>query len=268
MLASRIKVAIIIIPIAVLFVVAGGIFYLGLVTVMLAVAAWEYSQLFRKGGYRPAQWVLIPGVMIISITRYFWGFENSHAVLAGLMLVTMATYVFRQNSGSRTSATDFAITTGGLMYIGWLGSYLVSLRYIEDGMWWLLLTIPSISLGDTGAYFLGWRLGRHKLAPNVSPNKTVEGYIGGVLTTILGGVLLAFLWGFRTPVIQIEHGLVLGTILGILAPLGDLGESMLKRQFEVKDTGTIFGGHGGMMDRMDTWIWGAVISFYAITWIW
>lgn len=268
MLASRIKVAIILIPVAVLFIIAGGLFYLGAITCMLAVAAWEYTDMFSKGGYSPARWLLIPGVIFLSISRYFWEFNYSDGILAGLILAAMAYHVIRQKEGCQTSAVDFTITIGGLMYIGWLGSYLVSLRFIEDGMWWILLAMSAISIGDAGAYFVGRTFGRHKLAPHVSPNKTVEGYIGGVITTILGGVLLAFLWGLRTPSIRLEHGLVLGVVLGILSPIGDLGESMLKRQFGVKDSGRIFAAHGGMMDRMDTWIWGAVISFYLIIWLW
>lgn len=268
MLASRIIVAIVLIPIGAVFIWAGGPYYLGLVTFMLAVAAWEYGRIFSKGGYSPSQWVLIPGVTLMSIARYFWGFEYSDAILAGSILAAMAYHTIRCKNGNQTAAIDFTITVGGLMYVGWLGSYLISLRYVENGMWWTLLALPAISIGDAGAYFVGRTFGRTKLAPHVSPNKTVEGYIGGVISTILGGILLAYLWGLRVPEITLVQGLTLGIALGILSPLGDLAESMLKRQFGVKDSGKVFAGHGGMLDRMDSWIWGAVISFYLIIWLW
>lgn len=268
MLASRIIVAIILIPVLVLFAILGGPYFVGLVCLMLGIAAWEFCQLFAKGGYSPARWVVIPGVMLIGAARYLWGFEYSDAILAALTLAALAYHTFRYKEGEETSAVDFTITMGGLMYIGWLGSYLVSLRFIENGIWWILLAIPTISIGDAGAYIFGRTLGRHKLAPKVSPNKTVEGYLGGVIATILGGLLLAYLWGLRTPAIRLEHGLILGIVLGFLAPIGDLAESMLKRQFGVKDTGKIFAAHGGMLDRLDSWIWGGAISFYLILWLW
>lgn len=268
MLVSRLKVAIIIIPIGVVFILLGGPFYLGLVSIMLGISAWEYSDVFLKGGHRPSKWLLVAGVVLLAVARYFWEFIYSDAILAGLILAAMANHTLRCKNGCEHAATDFTVTVGGLMYLGWLGSYLVSLRFIEDGMWWLLLCIPAISLGDAGAYFVGRNFGKHKLAPHVSPLKTVEGYIGGVAATIIGGGLLALLWSTRTPAIGIEQGLILGAVLGVLSPLGDLAESMLKRQFAVKDSGKLLGGHGGMMDRMDTWIWGSVLSYYLIVLFW
>lgn len=267
MLASRIIVAIILIPLLVLAAVLGGLYFLGVVCLMLGIAAWEFSRLFARGGYSPATWLLVPGVIFLAIARYYWEFEYNDVIFAGLTLAALTYHTFQYKEGEKTSAVDFTITMGGLMYIGWLGSYLVSLRFIEDGFWWAMLAIPTISIGDAGAYFFGLTFGRHKLAPKLSPNKTVEGYIGGIISAILGGLLLAYLWGMRVPAIQLEHGLVLGVVLGILAPIGDLAESMLKRQFDVKDTGKIFAAHGGMLDRLDTWIWGGAISFYLIMWL-
>ena len=268
MLASRLKVAIILIPIAVTCVVLGGYFFLTLILFMLGLAAWEFGRLFKLGGYSPALWVLVPGVVLITLARYFWGFEHNDAILSVLVLAAMAYHTIQCGKGCQTPAIDFAITTAGLIYIGWIGSYLISLRNLPNGMWWTLLTIPAIAIGDTGAYFVGRHFGKHKLAPNISPNKTVEGLIGGIITTTLGGVLLALIWGMRAPALEWQQGLIVGAVLGVLSPLGDLGESMLKRQFNVKDSGKIFQAHGGMLDRMDSWIWGAVISYYLITWLW
>ena len=268
MLASRLKVAIVLIPIAVTCVVLGGYFFLTLILLMLGLAAWEFGRLFKLDGYSPALWVLVPGVVLITLARYFWGFEHNDAILSVLVLAAMAYHTIECGKGCQTPAVDFAITTAGLIYIGWIGSYLISLRNLPNGMWWTLLAIPAIAIGDTGAYFVGRHFGKHKLAPHISPNKTVEGLIGGIITTTLGGVLLALIWGMRAPALEWQQGLVVGAVLGVLSPLGDLGESMLKRQFNVKDSGKIFQAHGGMLDRMDSWIWGAVISYYLITWLW
>lgn len=268
MLANRIKVAIILLLIGVVFIFLGGPYFLGLVCLMLVMGGWEFCRLFATGGFSPSPWIVIPGIILIAITRYFWGFNYSDLVIAGLVLAAMTYHTVRCKDGCPTPAVDFAVSVGGLMYIGWLGSYLVSLRTLENGLWWIILVIGAVSIGDAGAYFIGGALGRHQLAPHVSPNKTIEGYLGGVAFTILGGFALASLCHLRVPAIQPAVGLILGSVLGILAPLGDLGESMLKRQFGVKDTGKILAAHGGMLDRMDTWIWGGVLGYYLIIWLW
>lgn len=268
MLAQRLKVALAIIVVGVFFVTLGGWAYTIFVAAILAVCAWEYWRMFTRGGYSPAAWILIPGVSLLALIRHVWSFQYSDALLVLLVLVSMAYHTLHCKDGIKTPAADFAITIAGLLYIGWLGSYLISLRDLPTGQWWILLAIPAIGLGDAGAFFIGTRFGKTPLAPHVSPKKTVEGYWGGVLFSTLGGALLGFLWGLRVPTFTVWQGLILGFILGVLTPLGDLGESMLKRQFDVKDMSNIFPGHGGMLDRIDTWLWGAALSYYLILWLW
>jgi phosphatidate cytidylyltransferase len=267
MLADRLKVAIILIILGVGLVAAGGWVFTGAIAFLLCAASWEYWRMFNSGKVYPIIWILIPGTALIVVARYLFGFNYSDVILAGLLMVSMAVHTFLSENGSSSPATDFGATIGGLLYLGFLGSYLISLRFMPGGLWWLMLAIPAISIGDAGAYFIGRKFGKHKLAPKVSPSKTIEGYFGGVLFTILGGALLGFLWSLRLTEITPLRGMILGIILGILTPLGDLGESMLKRQFGIKDTGRIFPGHGGIMDRMDSWLWGAAISYYIITWL-
>ncbi len=268
MLANRLKVVIVIIPVGVFFAVLGGWPLAIFGAALMGVCAWEYWHMFTQGGFKPALWILIPGVALLVASRYFWRFAYSDALLALLVIISMGYHTLRMPKDIGTPAVDFSITVAGLMYLGWLGGYLISLRELPGGLWWLLLALPTIGLGDAGAYLVGSRIGKHPLAPNVSPHKTVEGYLGGVFFATIGGVLLALLWSLRYPTLTAVHGLVLGLVLGILTPLGDLGESMLKRQFNLKDAGTIFPGHGGMLDRMDSWLWGAMISYYLILWLW
>ena len=267
MLATRLKVAIILIPIGVGLIVIGGWAYTALVTLMLGIAAWEYWRMFTRGGNAPASLILIPGVVLLVLSRALWNLKYIDLILSILAMAAMAAHIFLCEKGCKNPGTDFGVTISGIIYLGFLGGFLISLRMLPGGLWWLMLVIPAISLGDTGAYVIGRKFGRHPLAPNVSPHKTIEGYFGGLIFSVIGGVLLAILWGLRYPQILPLHGLVLGVVLGALTPLGDLAESMLKRQFGVKDTSGIFPGHGGMMDRMDSWIWGAVISYYIIVFL-
>jgi len=266
MLANRLKVVIFLVPIGVGILSIGGWPFTLFIALLLAVAGYEFWRLFRHGGYNPSVWVLIPGIILLIFARFLWGFQHSDAILAGLVLIGMATHTILGGKKFQTPAIDFTITTAGLLYLGWLGSYIISLRNLPEGLWWVLVAIPAIGIGDGGAYFIGQKFGKHKLIPHVSPQKTVEGYFGGVTFTILGALLMAALWQLRFPQLTLLHGMVLGVILGLLSPLGDLGESMLKRQFNIKDTGTIFPGHGGVLDRLDSWIWGAPISYYIIVW--
>jgi phosphatidate cytidylyltransferase len=138
------------------------------------------------------------------------------------------------------------------------------LRGLPDGSWWFLLVLPAVWISDGAAYFVGSHYGRHKMSPRVSPNKSWEGYLGGVVAGAVGCMILAALWHLRAPAITPMKGLLLGLAVAAITPLGDLGESMLKRGFGVKDTSHLLPGHGGIMDRIDSWLWAAPIGYYLI----
>lgn len=268
MLKKRLLVAIIIIPTMILMVSLGGWIFTGFLVVMLGYAAWEYWHMFSIGHYHPSPVLLVAGTVILILARKAFQFSGDDTLIAAILLTTMAWQVIQCERGCQTSAVDMGITIGGIFYLGWLGAYLVSLRELPDGLWWILIVIPAISFSDGGAYFVGSHFGRHKLSPHVSPNKTWEGYIGGIITGTLGAMLLASVWHLRAPIITVEKGLVLGLIISILAPMGDLGESMLKRNFGMKDSSNLLPGHGGIMDRVDSWLWAAPIGYFLIKAFW
>lgn len=264
MLVKRLLVVNILIPAFVLFIVLGGWLYTLLVLLALVWAAWEYWRIFRQGGYLPALAVLIAGVVLLVLGRAFWNFQYSDILFSAFVLTTMTVHVFGYERGQPQAAADFGITLGGILYLGWLGSYFISLRNLPDGMWWTLLVLPSVWMADSGAFLIGRRFGKHLLSPRVSPGKTWEGYLGGILFGAVGTVLLASLWHLRAAEITAVKGLVIGLTLAVLTPLGDLGESMIKRQFGFKDSGSVLPGHGGIMDRIDSWLWAVVIGYYLV----
>ena len=182
-----------------------------------------------------------------------------------MLLAAMAWQVIQYEKGISTAAVDFGITIGGFLYLGWLGSYFVSLRDLPDGLWWILVVIPAINIGDAGAYFIGSHFGKHKMSQRVSPKKSWEGYLGGIVTGTLGAMVLTAVWRLAAPSITVSKGGILGLVISILAPIGDLGESMLKRSFGVKDSSHLLGAHGGILDRIDSWLWAAPIGYYIIT---
>jgi phosphatidate cytidylyltransferase len=144
------------------------------------------------------------------------------------------------------------------------GSYLVKLRFLPDGLYWLILVVAPAGISDVGAYFAGRLFGRHKLAPMLSPNKTVEGYLGGLLTSTITGYIAGALSGIHNPAFSGSQGLLVGLIIGIICPLGDLGKSVFKRQFNLKHTSNLIPGHGGVLDRVDTWLWAGVVGYYLV----
>jgi len=249
-------------------IIYGGVFYFLLMGGFLVVGAWEYVRLFRAVNFEPDQLVMVGGVLVLVTARFFF-MDYSIIVFVIMILVSLAVHLFAFEKGRDQAALDFSITVAGLTYIGWVGSYLLDIRQLPQGGWWLMLVLPLVWAADTGAYSIGSVYGRHKLAPRLSPNKSWEGYIAGVFTSVIIGGFFSYafssmgpqpLEGLITPI----EGASLGLAIAVLSPLGDLGESMLKRQGGLKDSSNIFPGHGGVLDRIDSWIWGAAIGYYVI----
>jgi phosphatidate cytidylyltransferase len=249
-------------------IVLGGPFYYLLMGVFLIGAAREYVHLFRAAKYEPQFHITVGGVALVTITRMFFP-AYAQPAFAVSILMAMAYHLIAYERGRDQSAVDFAITVGGIVYIGWIGSYLFDLRNLPDGGWWFMLVMFCVMFGDTGAYSIGTAYGRHKMAPRLSPKKSWEGYAASVLTATWGGIFFAYAfttYGNLAGQITLWQGAILGFILGVLPPLGDLGESMFKRQSGLKDSSDIIPGHGGFFDRIDSWLWGAAIGYYFLVW--
>ena len=268
-LAKRLLVAFVLLPLGLAVIVIGGAVYAGFVALLLGLAAWEYSNLFHAGGLRPAGVLLVSGALLLVVERALTGLENVGWLLVLLIFGAMAFHLLDYERGRGQPGTDFSITIAGLLYIGWLGAYLISLRFLPDGKWWVLLALPTVWIADSAAFVFGTRFGRHKMSPRLSPKKTWEGYLGGLGSAIVGGALLALVIRDGTGLVALftlARGALLGLVIGALTPLGDLGESMIKRQVGAKDSGNLLPGHGGIFDRIDSWLWAAPISYYLIVW--
>ncbi len=275
MLRQRILVTIFLLPLGMAAIYFGGWYYFAIIALLLLLAAWEYCQLFRAGGYQPGGALIVGGVFAILLVRSLnlfggaaWAQDVSW-LIALLTLTSMSYHLIQFERGRDEAATDFAISIAGILYIGLLGSHLLLLRELPEGVWWVLLTLPAVWFADSGAYFYGRAYGRRKFSPRLSPKKTWEGYIAGIVVGVLGTAAFAALWqipaGPETAITPLR-GAILGLIISIITPLGDLGESMIKRQVGVKDSSNLIPGHGGAFDRIDSWLWAGVIGFYCIVW--
>ncbi len=266
MLWTRIKTAIVLLLIGLPVIYLSNWFYFSFIAIILLLAAREYHQIYKKGGYNPSLVIMLISIFLLILFRYLFDFKGSDILLAIIFLVSMGFHTIQYERGKETSAIDLGLTLGAVLYFGWIGGYFISIMFLPSGQWWLLLTIAIIAFSDSGAYFIGRRFGKNKMAPITSPQKTWEGYFGGVLVGLMGGLLVGLLFNQFVEVINITNGLILGLVLSVVTPLGDLGESMIKRQFHIKDSSKLLPGHGGAMDRIDTWTWAVCISFYLIIW--
>ncbi len=264
-LLDRLAITVVLAPAMMWLIEAGGLLYLALIGLLLGLAAWEYARLFEAARQRPARVLIVAGVLLLVASAHFPALNPSGLLLALLILAPLTWHLVDYERGASQAGTDFVITLGGIFYIGWLGRYFVALRALPDGMWWLLAALTSMWLADTGAYTFGRLFGRHKLAPRLSPKKTWEGYFGSALSGCLGCGVLSLGWGLGAGSdshLTWQTGALLGLLVGALGPLGDLGISMLKRQTGVKDTGALLAGHGGALDRIDSWLVAVTVGYY------
>jgi phosphatidate cytidylyltransferase len=237
-------------------------------TVLVAIwgllAVFEFYRLGEKIKLAPLIWFGLLWTLLFIISPQL---DNDYitptTLLASGVVLSLIWIVLRQRREG--AFLDWAWTLGGILYIGWLLSYFVSLRALEDGRNWVFLAILVTFASDTTAYFVGRALGKHKLAPRISPNKTWEGTIAG----FIGAIVIALLFTLSTPLqLPIGYGqaVVLGFLVSLFGQLGDLAESLLKRNTGVKDSGSLLPGHGGFLDRIDSIVLAGVVVYYYVVW--
>ncbi|MBI4769414.1 MAG: phosphatidate cytidylyltransferase [Chloroflexi bacterium] len=258
MFRDRLAVSILLIPVALWVVDMGGMLYTLCLMGIFALAGREYVHLFRRGGLRPALPVVTGGVAALIL------------LLTLLAVTALGWHVVDYERGAPASGTDFAVTLGGVVYLGLMSSYLIALRQLPDGKWWVLMVLPGVWMVDSGAYTIGSNFGRHKMAPRLSPRKTWEGFAGGVVWGVFFTALFSAVWQAGAgPASQVTalNGALMGGVLGLVTPLGDVGISMLKRQFSLKDSGALLAGHGGALDRTDSWMVAALVGYWMAVWL-
>ncbi|WP_078899362.1 MULTISPECIES: phosphatidate cytidylyltransferase [Streptomyces] len=221
--------------------------FVGVVAVAVVVGLWELTKRLeeRKGIRAPLVPLALGGAAMV-VAGYVRGAEGAWVAMA---LTALAVLVWRMTEPPEGYLRDVTAGVFAAFYVPFLATFVAMMLTADDGpqrvVTFLLLTVVS----DTGAYAVGWRFGRHKLAPRISPGKTREGLLGAVAFAMVAGALcMQFLiddgaWW---------QGLVLGLAVAVSATLGDLGESMIKRDLGIKDMGTLLPGHGGIMDRLDS----------------
>ena len=249
---SRILVSAAGIPLVLWLVYLGGWPMFGLAAVAALVALHELYWMTRT--LRPVVLAGYLGALAALLGATLGGADWA---LAGLMSTLVFAFVIKGG----VSTVSVSVTVLGVAWIGLGLAHALLLRDIDEhGVLAVFTVLLAVWAGDAGAYFIGLLFGRHKLAPTVSPGKTWEGLIAGIVATI--GV--TFLALYEANFLSIPESLVLGAVIAIAAPLGDLFESALKRDAEVKDSGRLLAGHGGVLDRIDALLFAWVAAYYVV----
>jgi phosphatidate cytidylyltransferase len=258
-LLSRVVVAVVALPVVLGVVYLGGWWLFGLAVVAALIGLHEYASLMRK--LRPLVLACYVGAVAILLGAAAGGLEWA---LGGLMLTIAVAFVVQGLAGTRLPATVAIGTT--VLGTAWVALGLAHVIFLRDipreGRLAVFTLLLCVFAADTLAYFAGRLVGRHKLAPRISPGKTWEGFVAGTLAAV--AVAFFALYEDRATFLTIPEALVLGGTIAIAAALGDLFESALKRDMDVKDTGSLLGGHGGVLDRIDSMLFAAPAAFYVI----
>ena len=257
---TRVLSALVMIPIVVVAAYLGGLWLCALMVVALSLAAWEFVAMMRKGGFRPEHFSMYLALFSMLILSQWDMDAYLPLILTALFIVTLSWQLLL--SGRTTPTADWALALAMGLYLGWMGGHFLRIRALpDDGFAWLAVALLCVWASDSGAYFVGTWLGRHKLAPKLSPKKTWEGIAGGFIGAIGAALLLSSWVG-----ISIPQALLLGVVVAILAPFGDLSISMMKRHVGVKDSGNLIPGHGGALDRIDSLLFVVPAVYYLATW--
>jgi len=263
-LAARLATAAIGMPLIVLLVVLGIPWLFVGVAGAIVVAMAEFYRMVERAGYRPV-WEAGMAAGILFALEAAWPQPWEGAVLPALLVYAVADRL-RRGRPERVLG-DTAITVLGAVYVGYLMSFALRLRALPygpahaTGPGAALLVIFAVWAADSAAYFVGLAAGRRKLAPQVSPNKSLEGAVGGVAAAIAAGLICG--WAFRIP---LPTAAAIGGLCAIASVVGDLWESAIKREVGVKDAGRLLPGHGGFLDRFDGLLFAMAVGYYALRW--
>jgi len=244
------------------------------VAVFSIIGVEEFYHAVRRQGAMPSDFLGYVVCIIFQLAAWRRAGSKLDPYLPALLcLLVLITLLVELAKKQHKPILNIGATLLGAIYVGWLFSFLTLLHGLNaivkppipgttPGEWLVVFVTAITWIGDTGGLFVGYYLGRHKLAPNISPNKTWEGAVGSICCAVL------MAWGLaRWIAFPMPHALILGVLLGAFGLVGDLCESSLKRDLGVKDFGVLFPGHGGVLDRIDSILFTAPLAYYYFTFI-
>jgi phosphatidate cytidylyltransferase len=269
-IVKRIVASAIFIPCLVIIARRGGYYYFGLINIMILIGLWEFYKMMEAKGLKPYKAMGILSGLALTWYVFFQQGIYANLFLSVMFIGIMVLELARKEKG--LAVYHISVTVFGVFYIGWLGSHLILLRELPHlkgldyslGFSFVIVAFALTWCYDTGAYFVGSWLGKRKLFPSISPGKTLEGAIGGVLCSLVG-ILVAR--GTIAPYLTIVQAVILAIGASVVGQLGDLSESMIKRDVKIKDSSKAIPGHGGVLDRFDSLLFTAPLIYYVLKYV-
>jgi phosphatidate cytidylyltransferase len=261
--AQRSVTALILMPVIIALVWFGGWVAFGAAVIVLALCLWELRGMLANRGWHPP--ILLSGLLgldfLVAAMLPTYRAPMVALGVSGLVVGSFAWLMLTRRDSLEGTLTDWALTLAAAFYVGWPIAFFLLLRGGKvgpaPGFWWLLTLFFTVWSFDTAAFFAGRLWGQTKLAPLISPKKTWEGVAGGVALALVAA------WVFTRPLnVPWYHALALGVLVSVAATLGDLAESLLKRDLGAKDSGTLMRGHGGVLDRADSLLFAVMVVFF------
>lgn len=261
----RILTAAVVVPILLILIYIGGLPFTLFVVACMGIGLVEFYRMAENKGFQPNKLI---GILVPTLGTLALGMHYPRVGLSvlGFGLLLALTINLRKPS-PEGSMSSMAVTVLGMVYVGLLAHAVLIREYSggsRKGIFFILLALAGSMLCDSAAYFVGRAYGTKKLIPHISPGKTVQGSIGGLAGGVLGVYLFKVIADllFYETLISWWHATLLGLLLALAGMVGDLVESMLKRDAGVKDSGNVFPGHGGMLDRLDSPLFTLTVTFY------
>lgn len=259
--------------IAYMGIFAGGLWLASLIFIAVVYLAKEYTEILKHKGFLPSFRIIVIASALFAIAAYTGKLEYTPLIFTASVFMALLGVLFK---GKQPYIANVATTVFGFVYCGWFPLHLVLLRSLGDnysnlfgmpiphldGARYCVLVLFAVLFTDSFCYFVGSKCGKHKLSPVISPKKTIEGSIGGTVSCLIVSLTICLLME-----ISWYHAIILGVLIAAFAQLGDLCESMIKRDAGVKDSSNILPGHGGFLDRLDSYILTIPVVYYYVTYI-
>ncbi len=270
--ALRVATGFVGIPIVLYAAYLGGVQWLALVSIVVGLGLFEFYRMMRAKGLRPYRFIGVSCGIILVWSRSALSTIDANLLFAVVLLAVMCIELFRRET--QYAVYHIATTLLGLVYVGWLGAHLVQLRELgpilgaprpyAEGFDYVVFALVVTWGTDTAAYLVGSRWGRHKLAPRISPRKSIEGAVAGLVGGTLCGLIVTILPHHALTVVQAAW---VGAVASIAGQFGDLVESLIKRDTHIKDSSRTLPGHGGMLDRLDSVLFAVPVVYYALRFV-
>jgi phosphatidate cytidylyltransferase len=265
--AKRILASVIFLPCLIIIARRGGFYYLALIDIMILVGLWEFYKMMEAKGLRPYKALGIMSGLALSWYVFFRQGVYANFFLSIIFIGIMTLELARKEKG--LAVYHISVTIFGVFYVAWLGSHLILLRELPHlkrldyslGFSFVILVFVFTWCYDTGAFFIGKNFGKRQIFPKISPGKTLEGVFGGIIFSVIGGLIARWLISPYLGIVQVVGLALMSSVVG---QLGDLVESMIKRDVKIKDASATIPGHGGVLDRFDSLLFTSPLIYYVL----